>query len=149
MAKCETSKSIIDIKTIFIAVIIGILIYLFGSAIIAFLIQKELLPYELIYIYPKIILLLTAMISCSYASKGRGEAGINTLCCAIILFAFSIAISIAFPEKEMDVLGAIISLIICILSCVFISINKNKNSKLHKRNKNSHAHIQRVIKREG
>ena len=147
MAKCETPKLIIDIKSIFIAIIIGLIIYFSGCAMVAYLIKKEILSYELLYIYPKIILLLTAMMSCSYASKGRGEAKINILCCAIILFAFSVAISIAFPEKEMDVLGAIISLFICILSCVFISLSKNKNSKLHKRNKNPHAHIQGVIKR--
>ena len=146
MAINEKPKSIIDMKSVFTAIIIGVLIYLACCAITAFLIQKALLPYEPLYIYPKIILLISAVISCLFASKGRGEVRINTLCCAVILFAFSIMFSIAFPEKEMDVTGALISLIICILSCVFITLNKNKNSKLHKRNKNHRLDIQKVIK---
>ena len=149
MAKNEKTPTIIDIKCIMLSTMIGALVYILGCAVFALLIQKAIVPYDLKYLYSKFILLLAALSSCSAAAKGRGEPIVNTISSSIIIFAFSIMLAIIFPEREKDPLGAIMCLFVCILSCVFINVNKKKNSKLHKRSKKSLFDIQRVITRKG
>ncbi len=134
MAEKDRGASCVDVKAISISVLVGTAIYLATCIIWAFLIHRGLLQFELSFVLSKVSLLLAALFGCAYAAwKGRGEAFLNSLSCAVLIFALGIMLAFCFPEKEWDTAGAVICLLICCMSCFFVTLQKTKNSKLHKR----------------
>ena len=130
MSVKERPGLVLDPKVLMISIIFGFGIYVLINLLWALLISIRLISYDLIFLLPKISLLVSAMSACAYAvKKGRGEAFINSLSAAVLIYACSIMSASLFPDINWDTSSAVICLLICILSCLIMTLQKKKNSR--------------------
>ncbi len=136
MALSEKTDVVFDIKAVVISLIAGVALYIILCFSFAIVIRNGLVPYEFRGIISKGALLISVLVACSVASRrGRGEAFLNSICCAVTMFSAGIHCSFIFDDKEWDTVGTVICLLLCVLSCFLAVLQKEQNSNLHKRRK--------------